>query len=114
MMKFCTNMCSEGGYASFSFYFKLISDKSMVFKELMANASIVTNVTLMLMTVPLARIVLTQLVRLNVSVSRALKRSILNVLISMNVIPLVLATVQSKHVSTVLAVTLVHAMVVTS
>jgi len=86
----------------------------MVFKELMANASIVTNVTLMLMTVPLARIVLTQLVRLNVSVSRALKRSILNVLISMNVIPLVLATVQSKHVSTVLAVTLVRAMVVTS
>ena len=86
----------------------------MVFKELMANASIVTNVTLMLMTVPLARIVLTQLVRLNAFVSRALKRSILNVLISMNVIPLVLATAQSKHVSTVLAVTLVHAMVVTS
>ena len=86
----------------------------MVFKESMANASIVTNVTLMLMTVPLARIVLTQLVRLNVSVSRALKRSILNVLISMNVIPLVLATVQSKHVSIVLAVTLVHAMAVTS
>ena len=107
-------MCAGGGYASFSFCFKLISDKSMVFKELMANASIVTNVTLMLMTVPLARIVLTQLVRLNAFVSRALKRSILNVLISMNVIPLVLATVQSKHVSTVLAVTLVHAMVVTS
>ena len=86
----------------------------MVFKEFMVNVSIVTNVTLMLMTVPLARIVLTQLVRLNVSVSRALKQSILNVLISMNVIPLVLATVQSKHVSIVLAVTLVHAMVVTS
>jgi len=86
----------------------------MVFKELMANASIVTNVTLMPMIAPLARIVLTQLVRLNVPVSRALKRSILNVLISMNVIPLELATVQSKHVSIVLAVTLVHAMVVTS
>ena len=85
----------------------------MAFKELMGNASIETSVTLTLMTVTLARIVLTQLARSNVPASRALNKSILNVLILMNVILLVHATVQSKHVSIHLVVLSVNAMMVT-
>ena len=46
----------------------------MDFKELMANASIVMNVILMLMTVTPVRIVSIHLVRLNVSVNRALSK----------------------------------------
>lgn len=86
----------------------------MDFKELTANASIVMNVILMLMTVTPVRIVSIHLVRLNVLVSLALKRSILNVLILMNVILLVLVTVHSKHVSITLVVTFANAVMVTS
>ena len=86
----------------------------MAFKELMGNASIVMSVTLTLMTVTLARIVLTQLARSNVPASRALNKSILNVLILMNVILLVHSTVQSKRVSIHLVVLSVNAVMVTS
>ena len=86
----------------------------MDFKDLMANASIVMNVTLMLMTVTPVRIVSIHLVRLNVPVSLALKRSIWNVLILMNVILMVLVTAHSKYVSIALVVTSANVVMVTS
>ena len=86
----------------------------MDFKELMANASIVMNVTLMLITVTPVRIVSIHLVRLNVPVNLALERSIVNVLTLMNVILLVRATVHSKHVSIALVVIFANAVMVTS
>ena len=86
----------------------------MDFKELMANASIVMNVTLILITVTPVRIVSILLARLNVPVNRALERSIVNVLTLMNVILLVLATTHSKHVSIALVVIFANAVMVTS
>ena len=86
----------------------------MDFKDLMANASIVMNVILMLMTVKPVRIVSIHLVRLNVHVSLALKRSIWNALILMNVILMVLVTAHSKYVSIALVVTSANVVMVTS